>query len=32
VIPNGDDEDSTRNASYYDPIFNYLSSIGFDVL
>jgi hypothetical protein len=29
VVPNGDSEDPTRNSSFYDPIFNYLNSIGF---
>jgi len=32
VIPPGDSADPTRNAEYYDPIFSYLKSIGFDVI
>lgn len=28
VVPPGDSEDSTRDPSYYDPIFNYLISLG----
>ena len=30
VIPEGDDEDPTRNAACYDPTFEYLRSVGFD--
>jgi schlafen family protein len=29
VVPSGDQEDPTRNASFYDPIFEYLQGIGF---
>jgi len=29
VVPNGDAEDPTRDASFYDPTFEYLKSIGF---
>ena len=32
VIPPGDLADPTRNPEYYDPIFIYLKSIGFDVI
>jgi hypothetical protein len=32
VIPFGDPADPTRNPEYYDPIFSYLKSIGFDVI
>jgi hypothetical protein len=32
VIPDGDSEDHTRRKEYYDPIFDYLQEIGFDVL
>ncbi len=32
VIPPGDSADPTRNPEYYDPIFSYLKSIGFDVI
>jgi len=32
VVPNGDNEDPTRNSKYYDPTYNYLVSIGFKVL
>jgi hypothetical protein len=30
VVPDGDASDTTRKSEYYDPTFNYLSSIGFD--
>lgn len=30
VVPEGDNEDYTRNPSYYDCTFNYLQEIGFD--
>lgn len=30
VIPPGDPSDSTCNSDYYNPIFNYLKSIGFE--
>lgn len=29
VVPSGDAEDHTRKAEYYDPVFDYLKSIGF---
>lgn len=29
VVPEGDIEDPTRDPSFYDPTFDYLSSIGF---
>ena len=32
VVPYGDNEDQTRINSYYDPTFNYLRSIGFEIL
>jgi hypothetical protein len=32
VIPSGDHEDHTRKKEYYDPIFEYLQEIGFDVI
>lgn len=32
VVPNGDLEDATRNPEYYDPTFEYLVSIGFEVI
>lgn len=32
VIPPGDEEDATRNKDFYDPIFDYLSKIGFAVI
>lgn len=32
VVPRGDKEDPTRNPAFYDPIFEYLKSIGFKVL
>ena len=32
VVPEGDAEDPTRNKLYYDPIFEYLVSIGFQLL
>lgn len=30
VVPEGDAEDPTRNAAYYDPTFEYLRSVGFE--
>ena len=30
VIPEGDPNDSTRSAAFYDPTFEYLRSVGFD--
>lgn len=32
VVPPGDEEDATRNKDFYDPIFDYLSKIGFTVI
>jgi len=32
VVPNGDPEDPTRKAEYYDPVFEYLRDIGFQEL
>ncbi|MDI6448831.1 DUF2075 domain-containing protein [Anaerobaca lacustris] len=32
VVPEGDPEDPTRNATYYDPTFDYLRAIGFPVI
>jgi hypothetical protein len=32
VVPNGDENDHTRNPEFYDPTFNYLREIGFPVL
>ena len=32
VVPSGDKEDHTRNSEFYDPIFEYLSRIGFDLI
>ena len=32
VVPNGDPEDPTRNSEYYDPVFEYLRNIGFQVI
>jgi len=32
VIPPGDSEDPTRDPCYYNPIFEYLKKVGFDVL
>ncbi len=32
VIPPGDSEDQTRNPEFYDPIFDYLKSIGFKII
>lgn len=32
VVPLGDDEDTTRNPSFYDPTFEYLKEIGFSIL
>jgi hypothetical protein len=30
VVPNGNDDDPTRNSSFYDSTFNYLRSLGLD--
>ncbi len=32
VVPSGDKEDHTRKKEFYDPIFEYLKEIGFDVI
>ncbi|MCC6186245.1 MAG: DUF2075 domain-containing protein [Chitinophagaceae bacterium] len=32
VVPEGNAEDPTRNATYYDPTFNYLKHIGFKTI
>jgi len=32
VVPPGNEEDPTRKKEYYDPIFDYLQTIGFDEL
>lgn len=32
VVPNGERSDPTRNPEFYDPIFEYLSAIGFPTL
>lgn len=32
VVPNGDEDDHTRNSEYYDPTYNYLVKIGFEIL
>jgi hypothetical protein len=32
VVPNGDINDPTRNPDFYDPIFEYLSGIGFEII
>jgi len=32
VVPSGDKEDHTRKKEFYDPIFEYLQTIGFDTL
>lgn len=31
-VPEGDPEDRTRKAAFYDPTFNYLTTLGLDVL
>lgn len=32
VVPPGDAEDPTRNPDFYNPIFDYLKSVGFEVI
>ena len=32
VVPEGDREDPTRNSNFYDPTFEYLREIGFEVI
>jgi hypothetical protein len=32
VIPAGDEDDPTRRSSFYDPVFEYLGSVGFEEL
>lgn len=32
VVPAGDLEDPTRDPSFYDPIFNYMTELGIEVL
>lgn len=32
VVPEGDNKDETRKRAYYDPLFNYLKTIGFPIL
>ena len=32
VVPEGDIDDPTRNPSFYDPTFNFLAEIGFEVV
>jgi len=32
VVPSGDKEDHTRNSDFYDPIFEYLTEIGFEII
>lgn len=32
VIPEGNDDDVTRKKEYYDQTFNYLKSVGFDII
>ncbi len=32
VVPPGDPEDPTRNPEFYNPIFEYLESIGFPAI
>ena len=32
VVPEGDKEDHTRKKEFYDPIFEYLQDVGFDVI
>ncbi len=32
VVPSGDHEDPTRDPSFYDPIFNYMTELGIEIL
>lgn len=32
VVPQGDGNDPTRNAEFYDPTFKYLSEVGFETI
>ena len=32
VVPNGDNEDPTRDEQFYNGTYDYLASIGFDVI
>jgi hypothetical protein len=32
VVPQGDEMDWTRQAAFYDPTYEYLKRIGFDVI
>lgn len=32
VVPNGDPEDPTRDAAFYDPTFEYLKAVGLPVI
>jgi hypothetical protein len=32
VVPTGAEEDPTRKAEFYDPIFEYLQEIGFHII
>lgn len=32
VVPHGDSEDPTRNNSFYDPTYEYLKRVGFEIL
>jgi hypothetical protein len=32
VVPMGDVEDPTRSPGFYDPTYEYLSAIGFEVI
>ncbi|MCE9592033.1 MAG: DUF2075 domain-containing protein [Planctomycetes bacterium] len=32
VVPNGDSTDPTRKVAYYDPTFDYLHQLGFEIM
>jgi len=32
VVPNGDSDDPTRNPEFYNPTYEYLKDIGFEVI